>query len=113
MVYCEGCRTKYKWPIHSHTTNQTCEICLVESPLVCFDMPSLELLKEVTEAQVARKFPIAAELFCTLLDLNLDNKGFSDADFREFVRNTLPIVAYEPPGVARAKEEAKHRMGQS
>lgn len=37
-----------------------------------------------------RKLP--AESFCQTLTANVDNEGLSDADFRELVRNTLPIV---------------------
>lgn len=36
---------------------------------------------------------------------NVDNKKLSDADFREFIRNTLPIVSY-PRRVTEVKPKA-------
>ena len=43
-------------------------------------------------------FPcVIAEHFCATLHVNVDNAKLSDADFREFVRNTLPIVSYKRP----------------
>ena len=35
---------------------------------------------------------VPAESFAKILTANVDNKKISDVDFREFVRNTLPIV---------------------
>lgn len=32
--------------------------------------------------------------FLETVSVNVDNKDLSDADFREFIRNTLPIVSY-------------------
>ena len=44
------------------------------------------------------KFPserrVDSENFCATLAANIDNENLSDVDFREFVRNTLPIVKY-------------------
>lgn len=39
-----------------------------------------------------RKVP--AENFCQTLQVNVDNDKLSDKDFRQLVRNTLPIVNY-------------------
>jgi len=35
---------------------------------------------------------IPAEHFALMLKVNVNNSKLSDSDFREFVRNTLPIV---------------------
>ena len=35
---------------------------------------------------------VPAEHITLMLSVNVDNEKLSDADFREFVRNTLPIV---------------------
>lgn len=41
---------------------------------------------------------VPAEHFCQTLLVNVDNEKLNDADFREFVRNTLGIVkGAEPP----------------
>lgn len=45
----------------------------------------------------ADKPVVAAENFMATLAANADNAKLSDADFREFVRNTLPIVIYPRP----------------
>lgn len=37
---------------------------------------------------------VPAESFAATLAKNVDNDKLSDKDFREFVRNTLPIVVY-------------------
>lgn len=37
---------------------------------------------------------VPAAHFCGTLAVNVDNEKLSDADFREFVRNTLPIVIF-------------------
>lgn len=37
---------------------------------------------------------VEAEHFCELLSRNVDNKKLTDTDFRQFVRNTLPIVKF-------------------
>jgi hypothetical protein len=42
---------------------------------------------------------IPAEHFCTTLAANVDNDKLSDADFRQFVRNTLPIVNFPAPQI--------------
>ena len=35
---------------------------------------------------------IPANYFCKQLAANVDNKGLTDSQFREMIRNTLPIV---------------------
>lgn len=40
---------------------------------------------------------VPAENFCATLSVNVDNDKLTDANFREFVRNTLPIVEYKRP----------------
>jgi len=37
---------------------------------------------------------VPAENFMATIAANVDNKKISDSDFREFIRNTLPIVEY-------------------
>ena len=37
---------------------------------------------------------VPADSFVGTMAINVDNKEMSDAAFREFVRNTLPIVEY-------------------
>jgi hypothetical protein len=37
---------------------------------------------------------VPAENFMATIAINVDNKNLSDKDFREFIRNTLPIVVY-------------------
>lgn len=34
--------------------------------------------------------------FCGTLAANVDNAGLSDAEFRQFVRNSLPVVDFAP-----------------
>ena len=36
--------------------------------------------------------PDEAENFMKTIAANIDNKNLSDKDFREFIRNTLPII---------------------
>jgi hypothetical protein len=38
---------------------------------------------------------VPAGNFCKTVQANVDNEKLSDADFREFIRNTLPIVIME------------------
>jgi hypothetical protein len=40
---------------------------------------------------------VPADNFCATIHANIDNEGLTDAQFREFVRNTLPIVEYKRP----------------
>ena len=40
---------------------------------------------------------VPAENFMQTLHVNVDNKKLSDADFRQFVRNSIQIVKYDPP----------------
>jgi hypothetical protein len=37
---------------------------------------------------------VPAENFMATIAANVDNPKLTDADFREFIRNTLPIVIY-------------------
>lgn len=48
------------------------------------------------------KRTVPAEHFIATIAVNVDNAKLSDAEFREFIRNTLPIVDYPP-----AREKAK------
>lgn len=50
----------------------------------------------------------AANFVGTML-ANLDNEKLSDADFRQFVRNTMPIVE-KPPLDKIASDECRARM---
>lgn len=45
------------------------------------------------EAELKRTVP--AGNFMATIAANVDNDKVSDADFREFIRNTLPIVQFE------------------
>lgn len=45
----------------------------------------------------ARVHRIAAETFCTVLELNATNDGMSDAGFRDFVLTSLALVEYPRP----------------
>jgi len=38
---------------------------------------------------------VPSEHFCRILNVNVDNEKLTDADFRQFVRNTLPIVIFK------------------
>ena len=38
---------------------------------------------------------VPAEHFMATIAANVDNKKLSDADFRQFIRDTLPIVQYK------------------
>lgn len=40
---------------------------------------------------------VPATNFCQTLEVNVDNEKLSDKDFRQLVRNTLPIVDYPVP----------------
>lgn len=55
-----------------------CPYCGVDKP------------KRNTEARV-----VPAESFVATLSVNVDNKKMSDKNFRQLVRNTLPIVIYK------------------
>ena len=46
------------------------------------------------------QYVIPASNFCSTLHANVNNEKLTDAQFRQFVRNTLPIVEYP-----RLKEE--------
>ncbi len=41
---------------------------------------------------------IPADNFVAILAVNVENQELSDLDFRELVRNTLPIVSYKAKG---------------
>lgn len=43
---------------------------------------------------MSKKPTVPAEHFMGTLQANVDNEKLSDADFREFVRNTLPIIIF-------------------
>jgi len=66
------------------------------------DFPLGDPLAAEAESEIRRlqDFPqagdrlISAENFLETVSVNINNKKLSDADFREFVRNTLPIVRY-------------------
>ena len=47
---------------------------------------------------------IPAEHFAATIAINVDNEKLSDADFRQFIRNTLPIVQYK----RKRKERCPH-----
>lgn len=38
---------------------------------------------------------VSASNFMATIAANVDNEKISDKDFREFIRNTLPIVIYD------------------
>lgn len=40
---------------------------------------------------------VPAEHFMRNIAANVDNEKLSDAEFREFIRNTLPIVQFDDP----------------
>ena len=40
---------------------------------------------------------VPSENFCATLNANVDNDNMTDADFRAFVKNTLPIVQFDVP----------------
>lgn len=47
---------------------------------------------------------VPADHFMGTIAVNVDNEKLSDADFREFIRNTLPIVEYSRKMNAYTKE---------
>lgn len=49
---------------------------------------------------------VPAENFLTTVAINVDNEGLSDADFREFIRNCLPVVRFPAP-----RQECQLRPG--
>lgn len=50
---------------------------------------------------------VPAENFMATIAINVDNKNLSDKDFREFIRNTLPIVVYpENKNIVSVKKDA-------
>lgn len=40
---------------------------------------------------------IPATAFCSTLSVNVDNNDLTDSEFRELVRNTIPIVEFKRP----------------
>lgn len=38
---------------------------------------------------------VPAKIFMQSLEVNVDNDELSDKDFRQFVRNTLPIIIFD------------------
>jgi len=56
-----------------------------------------------------KKEKVPAVNFVGTVIANVDNDGLSDADFRQFVRNTLPII--EKPGMGGfVNEEIRERV---
>jgi len=49
---------------------------------------------------------VPAESFLGTLHANVDNPALDDRAFREFVRNSLPIVVYPRPGRRGRSEDA-------
>ena len=41
--------------------------------------------------------PVSAESFVATVAANVDNRSLDDRAFREFIRNTLPIVKFARP----------------
>ena len=39
-------------------------------------------------------YPVSAKNFMGTIAANVDNKKLSDKEFRQFIRNTLPVVDY-------------------
>lgn len=54
------------------------------------------------------KRTVPASNFCTTMEANVDNAELSDADFRQFIRNTLPIVQYETVAELRKRQNAEN-----
>jgi len=52
---------------------------------------------------VNKKRTVPADNFMGTIAANVDNEKLSDADFRELIRNTLPIVIYT--GADKSEEE--------
>ena len=44
---------------------------------------------------------VSAKNFVATIAANVDNDKLSDKDFRDFIRNTLPIVEYNKPSKER------------
>lgn len=40
---------------------------------------------------------VDAKHFLGIVEANIDNEKLSDKQFREFIRNTLPIIDYKRP----------------
>lgn len=38
---------------------------------------------------------VPTDSFCQMLNVNVDNAKLNDSEFRQFVRNTLPIVIFK------------------
>lgn len=48
---------------------------------------------------------VPAANFCSTLEANLDNDKLSDAEFRQFVRNSLPGVQYPTLAETKARRQ--------
>jgi|SaaInlStandDraft_3_1057020.scaffolds.fasta_scaffold47520_2 hypothetical protein len=49
-----------------------------------------------TDGSPVQEEPVVpADNFVQTIAANVDNTGATDAEFREFIRNTLPIVIYD------------------
>lgn len=46
---------------------------------------------------MAQERIVPADSFCQTLNVNVDNAKLNDSEFRQFVRNTLPIVIFKRP----------------
>lgn len=55
-----------------------------------------------------RKVP--AENFMQTLDANVDNERLSEVEFREMVRNTLPIVVFARVAAAKPLDQPKSKV---
>jgi hypothetical protein len=53
-----------------------------------------KLLSHTTRSRTNHERVVPASNFVGTVAANVDNKKMSDADFRVFIRNTLPIVQY-------------------
>lgn len=60
---------------------------------------------------------VSASCFVGTIAANVDNRKISDKEFRELVRNTLPIVQYDPGRFplyeGRKKQKAKSVVSQT
>ena len=56
---------------------------------------------------MSRKYPVPAKHFLTTVSVNVDNKNLSDAQFREFIRNSLQVVDFPRPPDTRAMSVLK------
>ncbi len=55
------------------------------------------------------KRDVSANNFLRIVEANSNSSTMSDADFRQFIRNTLPIVQYESLSDWKTREESQKR----